>query len=147
MAKQGKRGRPRALADSALREEVLKVLRSGGSRTDAAAKVRVHYQTLSHEVKRDPDFLAAVLQAEADGKLTLILRINKASTSDWKAAAWLLERKYWQEWSKRNPDAISPDQLASAFSRLVALLLTELPPEFHERVQRRVEEIITSLRG
>lgn len=142
-----KTGRPRALVDATKRTEVLKVLRACGSRHDAAAKAGVTYNTLLAETKRDSKFQELIVQAESEGKLALILRVNKASSDDWKAAAWMLERKWWKDWSKRNPDTISADQLATAFSRLVAVLLTELPAEFHERVRSRVEEIIASIVG
>jgi len=126
---------------------VLKVLRAGGSRNDAANKVGVTYNTLLNEVKRDNTFNEQVAAAESDCKLTLILRVNKASADDWRAASWLLERKWWKEYAKRNPETISADQLATAFSRLVAVLLTELPTEYHDRIRLRVEEIITSISG
>lgn len=140
-------GRPRALADAKKRELVLNVLRGGGSRQDAANKVGVVYQTLLNETKQDKAFGEAVAQAETDGKLSLVFRVTKAAEKDWKAAAWMLERKHWQEFSKRNPESISPKQLSIVVNRFVNHLMGVIPTSSHKSVREEVERFLESLMG
>lgn len=50
------------------------------------------------------EFLESVKKAEADFKLTHIRTIQEASADDWKAAAWLLERCYRNEYGRAAMD-------------------------------------------
>jgi hypothetical protein len=43
-----------------------------------------------------------VIQAEAKAKLRLSALISGAAVDDWKAAAWMLERKYPEEYGRRD---------------------------------------------
>ena len=45
-------------------------------------------------------FAIAVEQAKADAEAILVKRISNAAADDWKAAAWLLERKWPERWTK-----------------------------------------------
>ena len=50
------------------------------------------------------EFLESVKRAEAGFKLTHIRTIQEASADDWKAAAWLLERCYRNEYGRAAMD-------------------------------------------
>lgn len=50
------------------------------------------------------EFLESVKKAEAKFKTTHIRTIEKASADDWKAAAWLLERCYRNEYGRSTVD-------------------------------------------
>lgn len=91
-------GRPRKLADKLPREKIYAILSIGGSRTDAAKSLGVSMVTMQSEAKRDPEFLRGMEKAEAQGKLELLRKIKGAAP--WQAAAWMLERKYPQEFAR-----------------------------------------------
>jgi hypothetical protein len=106
--------------------------------------------TICDEEKRDPVFAAGLAAAEFDGKLLSLSILRKAQTSDdlklaLDASKWLLERKYWREWSKRSPDEVSPEQLAATFMHAGSLMVTRLPKEYHEVIEQIMREIISGL--
>lgn len=137
-----KRGRPRLLADKRKRAKVLKHLREGGSRADAAASVGVGYQALLNETKRDKELAAQVEKAEVDGKLRLIGVLHTAANKDPKWAAWMLERKHWEEWGKRNPETVTKAQLETAVSAFVSGILCEIPKQYHDKVGQQIQRIL-----
>lgn len=92
------RGRPPAITP-AKRLEILAALAVGGSRNEAADYVDVGRSTLSETIDRDPDFAEQVKRAEAKGKIKHLKRIDGADA--WQASAWMLERKYPQEFGRK----------------------------------------------
>lgn len=138
-------GRPRFFASEENRKLVLDVLATGGSRNDAAKMAGTTRQTIGNEVRANPEFAAAIDAAEVHGKVSLIERVFNASEDDWKAAAWMLERKYPKEFGKRAPDAISSEELASIVGRVVAVLLSGVPKRYHVKVQADIDGLLASL--
>jgi hypothetical protein len=49
--------------------------------------------------EKNPDFFKALNEAEMRFSLFLIDKIMRHAQDDWKAASWLLERKYPEKWS------------------------------------------------
>lgn len=48
------------------------------------------------------EFFEAIKKAEAAAEAKRIQQITKASDTDWKAAAWYLERRYPDRWGRRD---------------------------------------------
>lgn len=95
---------PRKLTEEAI-QEVLLIIRDGGSRGDAADAVGVSRTLIGKLADNNEAFAAALTQAEALGKLELIKRVRYGD-SNWQSAAWMLERKYRKEFSlNQNPEA------------------------------------------
>ena len=92
-------GRPRLIGDDE-RKQVLAVVGVGGSVSDAAGIIGVSVDTLQREMVQNRDFAAGVKRASKSGKLKLIQKVG--TSTDWKAAAWMLERKWGKEWGKRD---------------------------------------------
>lgn len=72
-------------------------------------------------------FRTAATQAKSDGVRALVVTVRKAATSDWRAAAWILERREPDDWSKRTeisgPDG-GPVQVQSLAAEIAAQLAT-----------------------
>lgn len=66
------------------------------------------------------EFSDAIEKALAEAEMRDVLRIGEASKSDWKAAAWRLERKFPQRWGKKFQQIENDDE------RRMKLLLMEL---------------------
>lgn len=93
-----KPGRPSVLTTDK-RRRILAVLRVGGSLRDAAQEVGCKHDTITNTADREPEFLATLKKAEADGKLRHLRKIRKADA--WQASAWFLERKYPEEYGRK----------------------------------------------
>src|SRR5215213_8049104 len=95
-------------------ERLVHAISVGASFKDACAHARISFQTLQNWKKRarraaeqagepggeseDTDqfveFLDRIKKAEADAAVGWLSTMNKAARRDWKAAAWMLERRY-----------------------------------------------------
>lgn len=85
----------------------VRLKKGGANNKDIAAALGIHertfYKWLNDPKSENQRQLGQELKrAEADYKNALLAIIAKsAKERDWKAAAWLLERKYPQEYSRR----------------------------------------------
>lgn len=85
----------------------VKLKKAGASDKDIAAAVGVCPQTFctwqTHPRGRlQRELSEALKKAEADYKTALLKVVAKAAVErDWKAAAWILERKYPEEFAKK----------------------------------------------
>jgi len=142
-----KRG-PKPSLDDARQREVLAILTVGGNRQVAAHYVGCHPCTIYRTALRDPEFGRALSQAETRHEISHLNNINCAAKEAkyWRAAAWMLERKYPTRYGKRKPTALSAEQLATVLSQFADILVEELPdPEIRQRIMKRVGAITRQL--
>lgn len=64
-------------------------------------------------------FPAALTRAQAEGALKLTAQIHAAVPDDWRAAAWLLERRYPDAYGKRPPAGPTPGAIEITIIRAV----------------------------
>ena len=50
------------------------------------------------------EFCEVITRAIAQGEISSVERINNAVADDWRAAAWMLERRYFNRWANTQPD-------------------------------------------
>jgi len=102
-----RRGRP-PLADPQRIERVLDAVSKGMTYRLAAAFAGVSYDTFNRwrrlSMSDDPppelcDFCDALPAAEGQAAYRFASRIDEASERDWRAAAWMLERRHPDDWS------------------------------------------------
>ncbi len=119
--KKGSRtvGNPGAFYD-ATQEAVLAALRSGVPISTACDHAMVSRTTFFNWLRRAEDgetrfveFAKAVKQALANVEVRLLEVIEKASRSQWTAAAWILERRHPGKYGRRNPDPVGPQESES----------------------------------
>lgn len=102
-------GRPSKFTPE-VREKVLAAVAQGMHRSTAAAYAGISLSTLNKylaigaSADAPPEyeqFLAEVLQREAQSEMTDIMRINKAAQDgEWRAAAWKAERRHPERWGR-----------------------------------------------
>lgn len=110
-------GRPTKLTPDRHRL-IVELLESGNSQATAAQAAGVHPATLQRWLARgrpdDPDapdtpdddtepyrsLWHAVEEARARAEATMVVMIRRAGATDWRAAAWFLERSRPQEWGR-----------------------------------------------
>jgi hypothetical protein len=102
-----KRGRRSKLTPT-LQQYLVRALSVGCTHRAACQYAGIHYATFyrwlhTGETGKAPydDFCNAIKRAEAEGVLRALEQIHAAGDTDWRAAAWLLERRYPEEFSKR----------------------------------------------
>lgn len=94
--------------DAVSLDRALKLKRMGASNKDIAAAIGVHPSTFSTWVnhpKTDNQrkLSKGLKKSEADYKNSVLALILKAAQEgSWQAAAWILERKYPEEYARRD---------------------------------------------
>ena len=138
--------RPTKLTDE-VEERIVQAIRAGSHAEVSARYAGVHVATFHRWMKRgDPDlrdradaryrrFREAIEQARAEAEIRDVTLISQAARTNWRAAAWLLERRAPRRWAPmRDPRPQADDDdgpaLAQAFrgdlSRLSPIQLAEL---------------------
>lgn len=137
-------GRPKVLDDES-KELILETLKVGMSLADAATRVGVARSTINGEANRDPEFLTGIKRARLEGKFVAAQCFLKGASSDWKAAKDFLARTWPEEWAQRDPDAITPVQLAESLLQIAMTIQSGLPVRYHARVKNAVADMLKTL--
>jgi len=82
-------------------QKVLSAVAGGLNVQDACAVVGISKQTLYNHINADPDFATEFEKAQVSFKLSHLRNVANASQNDWRASAWILERKFKDEFSLR----------------------------------------------
>jgi hypothetical protein len=108
------RGRPTKLTDSVIAKLVL-FISAGNPYKIACAAVGVGYSTfagwMAAAESGDPeyqDFLEHITHAQAEAAQRLLAKVEGAADDDWRAAAWILERRFPEHFAKVRPDFSAP---------------------------------------
>tara|TARA_R110002020_G_scaffold390774_1_gene601225 strand:- start:451 stop:846 length:396 start_codon:yes stop_codon:yes gene_type:complete len=80
-------------------ENVLKAIASGLNNDDACDSAGISRSIFYKKIKEDLDFLDTYKKAKIQFKLTHIQKISRAN--NWQSSAWLLERKFAEEFGKK----------------------------------------------
>jgi hypothetical protein len=101
-------GRPLKLTPD-VQGRIVQAIAAGNTRETAAAYAGINVATLyrwlaeaaagANGIKRE--FHEAVKKAEADAVVTSVAIIRQAAHDSWQAAAWWLERRYPDDWARR----------------------------------------------
>lgn len=121
-------GRPPKLTKE-VADEIVSVLATGGYAETAAAAVGISPRTFRDWMQRgDPEgkkkaderyrkFRERVERAVAESESSIVERVRHAALTDWKAAAWLLERRQPDRWAgprgRGMNSSVHPDDFAS----------------------------------
>ncbi|MBY0274724.1 hypothetical protein K2Z84_05250 [Candidatus Binatia bacterium] len=103
-------GRPPKLTPE-LQQRIIQAIQGGAYREKAAQFAGIAPETLSRWMSRRgspyAEFSQAVLEAEAHASVIMALRVSAAAKDDWRAAAWWLERKFPDEWGRKDQHKIT----------------------------------------
>ena len=88
--------------------EILALLSVGCSRRTAARYVNCTQKAIDELARTNPDFAEKLRRAEANLEIESIKNMFNAAKQEknWRASAWVLERKSPQEFLKKKPDVI-----------------------------------------
>jgi hypothetical protein len=132
--------RPPKLSED-LTEQVVRLVRTGTTVVAAAQSCGIARSTFYDWMKRGESKLAkdrphrefreAIDKARAEGEAILVQRIQGAAAKgSWQAAAWLLERRYFDEWGK-------PERVSESKQQVQAKTKSEDEQVLDELAQRR----------
>jgi hypothetical protein len=93
------------------------------------------------------EFFEAVKKAEAEGQAALVATINVASKDSWQAAAWILERKYPEEWGRKDALALSGNLRHEGEIKHEVTERIELTPELRRLAARFTAAYYRSIRS
>lgn len=114
-----------------LMERITVLLRRGLYRETACATVGISSRTLRLWLRRGAEggphsaryrrFAEAIEKAEAEAEGIAAAAIMKAGMDDWRALAWILERRGRQRYSARHASKESNEEAPAALADLLAL--------------------------
>ncbi len=141
-----RRGRPSGLTPKS-EALLLQAIERGLPYKQAAALAGISYATfnrwrfLGSKENASPEYCHFCNQLEASEARAMDLlmqTIRSAATEqrDWKAAAWMLERRHAKEWGRKEQVSIQEVTPDDTFLRL----LEEYPPSVIESIQRKTAE-------
>lgn len=138
-------GRPRAL-DNVKCREVCALIAAGCGIEAAAHYVGCTSITIRREAMRNPDFYERLRNAELAAQISPLQAIRKAADTHWRAAAWFLERTKPQEFGRRAPDTISPNDVKIFCEDIVQIVFEEMPQEDAiMRIEKRMMSLLAEL--
>lgn len=106
-------GRPRAL-DDVKRREVCALISAGCTFEAAARFIGCNAVTIRREAARNREFRNDLRKAELTAQALPLQAMRKAASSNWRAAAWLLERTQPQAFGLRRPWHCSAEDVEQA---------------------------------
>jgi hypothetical protein len=142
------RGR-RPVLDEGKKREILAILAVGGSRRVAASYVGCAVSTIQSTACRDAEFGQAIRHAEHQSELAYLKNIQTAAKKEqyWRAAAWALERRNPNEYGRRKPDVLTPEQVTFLLAQLAEIVLSEVPvASFRKKILKRLDALYSALR-
>ena len=96
-------------------DRILAAARAGQHRATCARAGGIDYATLKRWLRRAKDdpayarFQQDFLDAEHEGEVTRVSEVQTAGATDWRAAAWYLERRYPERWGRRDKLTVTPN--------------------------------------
>lgn len=142
----------RPVLDEIRRREILAILSVGCPRSTAARYVGCSPLTLLNTAARDPAFAEQLRHAEYRAEVECLRAIQEAARlpNQWRAAAWVLERKNPQAYVRRSPLVYPAAQVEQLFRQMGDCVCNELPDKDNEtrrQLLRQLDQLILELRG
>lgn len=136
--------RRRPVLDDVKKKEILAILTQGCSRRRAAQYVGCSPSTIRRTALRDAAFGEAMARAESQSEISCLTNVRKAAKKEqyWRAAAWVLERRYPEEYALRRPGTVTPEQMIDVLKQVADILMDETEdPRLRQRIRRRVNAL------
>ena len=138
----------RQALDEEKKRIVIRILRQGHSRRRAAEFVGCSPSTIRRAALRDPAFTESIAKAESESELLCLNNIKQAGMEKryWRAAAWVLERRYPEDYAARQPGTVPILQIPDLVEEIAELLMDEtMDLELQKRIRRRVTALGRSM--
>lgn len=153
---RGKRGKYGKLTPDVI-EAIVQRVEQGDTREQACASCGVGYTTVYNFLKKNPDLETRLKAARQVSNGTLNACIYSAAVGryddkgvcvkdgDWKAAAYLLERRDRANYGRRDPDSLSREQAVDTMAKFMGTLLAAVPAKYHASMEKAAEGFFDAL--
>ncbi len=136
-------GRPRALDDSK-RREVCALVSAGMDLTGAAHYVGCAPSTIRREALRNEDFFERLRNAQLMAELEPLRALREKARTNWRAAAWYLERVSPRRFAKKPLSFQDPEDFEAQAEIILDLISQEIPDEQTAlRIYRRINAVMS----
>lgn len=117
-------GRPQALLDEAKQRELCAILAMGCSRRVAAEYVGCAVSTIRRQAQRNAAFRDRLARAEAHQEMAHVKHVADAAqeAKNWRAAAWLLERRYPERYAAPTARRLAARRVEEALDDVAEIL-------------------------
>lgn len=128
---KAKCGRPLALLDEAKQREVCAILAMGCSRRVAAEYVGCSATTIRRQAQRSAAFRDRLAKAETHQEMAHVKHVAEAAqdAKNWRAAAWLLERRYPERYAAPTARRLAARRVEEALDDVAEILRTVIHDE------------------
>jgi hypothetical protein len=139
----------RTVLDAQRRGEICGILAMGGTRAVAARYIGCSPSTVYRAARKDPDFARQLRAAEGRAEILQLKNITDAAAGSnqyWRAAAWMLERRFPERYANRAADTATIEQLAQIVNRFTDLMIAEIEDAaLRQRILDRLGELTQQL--
>ncbi len=119
------------------------VISVGCSLRAAARLMGCAESTVRTLARRDEAFAERLKQAELSREIIPLKNLQAAGVKYWRAAAWSLERLHPNEYGRRKPDVVTPQQLSAVTEQFAEILLRRISSlEDRRAVQQELVELM-----
>jgi hypothetical protein len=136
--------RRRPALDEKKKGLVLGILSVGCSRRAAARLVGCSPDTIRRTALRDPAFAESIAKAESESEVLCLKNVKEAGKEKkyWRAAAWVLERRYSEDYAARKPGTITVSQVIDLLKQVSDILMdASMAPEVRQRIRRQISAL------
>jgi hypothetical protein len=121
-------GRPHRL-DEELCNQICDLVSAGHPVAAVARLVGCNAKTIRRHAERDEHFGQLLRAAEFKARQDPVIVMQRAAGSNWRAAAWLLERSDPRQYGKQSPNTCRPEEVATSFAGLIETTLSKIDDE------------------
>ena len=93
---------------------------------------------MHHSEQPFVDFFDAVTRARAQAEPEIVSRIKELGENDWRALAWLLERRFSGRWANRQRLEVLVER---EFEAMLAFLEENVEPDEYRKVERLLASV------
>jgi hypothetical protein len=126
-------------------KSVCLVLAAGCRYQTAAKYVGKSIAEIRRAAQRDEAFKRELEKAEAQWELAQMQNVLEATrdAKNWRASTWALERRYPDRYAKRQPSAVTREELSLVVEQMADVLAEEVPQaEIRQRIMNRVTSLL-----
>jgi hypothetical protein len=134
----------RGILDDAQRREIIAIVAVTKSWSRAADYIGCTVGVIEAAARRDLEFRFQLQKAESTPAIVNMNKINVAAKDvrHWRAAAWVLERLYPEDYALRRPRSMSTEQIRRMLYEFASMILDEI---VDENARARIDDRLDTL--